>query len=223
MLSSDLLEFIEDNCIYSLKNDDNNYILCDRIPFTREEVSIHGKFKLNINGSIITLNSTKDDMKIESDLGSKDVLNEWMKNIVNMLSPYGNPMKGTNISKSPSCDKHIVWYSDSNSIWSLEYSLDELLSHDHIDYLSDSPLLADATIHSIHRETGVLFNDKHIFEDCSIVKVFDSRDRNDRYGYYKYDKNEMRYKFHDIHGKQCLTTDNLTILDIVGSLQSGWM
>lgn len=67
----------------------------------------------------------------------------------------------------------IVWYSNNinKDKFSIEFTLQELISQDHLDYISDSPLLVNYKIDSINDGIGLKdINGKSIYADSSIVE-----------------------------------------------------
>lgn len=70
-------------------------------------------------------------------------------------------------------NEFIVWYSNdiNKDKFSKEFTLQELISQDHYDYISDSPLLVNYKVDSINRGIGLKdTNGKSIYADSSIVE-----------------------------------------------------
>ena len=68
----------------------------------------------------------------------------------------------------------IVWYSDENNqnMFSEEFTLEQLISRNHLDEISDSPLLKNFKVDSINNGIGLKDrNGKNIYADCSIVEL----------------------------------------------------
>lgn len=76
-------------------------------------------------------------------------------------------------------EKYIVWYSDENNKnkFSREFTLDELISQNHLDEVSDSPLLRNFKIDSINKGIGLKdIEGKNIYSNSSIVELLISED-----------------------------------------------
>lgn len=70
-------------------------------------------------------------------------------------------------------DKFIVWYSNdiNKDKFSMEFTLQELISQDHLDYISDSKQLVNYKVDSINDGIGLTdINGKSIYADSSIVE-----------------------------------------------------
>lgn len=68
---------------------------------------------------------------------------------------------------------YIVWYSDENNLnmFSEEFTLEQLINQDHLDIVSDSPLLKNFKVDSINNGIGLKdINGKNIYANCSIVE-----------------------------------------------------
>ena len=70
-------------------------------------------------------------------------------------------------------NKFIVWYSNdiNEDKFSMEFSLQELIAQDHLDYVSDSKQLVNYKVDSINNGIGLKdINNKKIYTDSSIVE-----------------------------------------------------
>lgn len=70
-------------------------------------------------------------------------------------------------------NEFIVWYSNdiSEGKFSQEFTLEQLIKQDHLDYISDSKILVNYKVDSINDGIGLKdINGKSIYADCSIVE-----------------------------------------------------
>lgn len=107
---------------------------------------------------------------------------------------------------------YIVWYSDENNqnMFSKEFTLEELISQNHLDEISDSPLLKNFKVDGIYNGVGLKdINSKNIYADCSIIEMY--RGLDSFIGYYTYNKNKAHYEFIIIDG-----CDNDSFGNIIG-------
>lgn len=91
----------------------------------------------------------------------------------------------------------IVWYSDENNqnMFSEEFTLEQLINQDHLDIVSDSPLLRNFKVDSINNSIGIKdINGKSIYADCSIVEFeFGTISNKKLKGYFKYSNYTLGY------------------------------
>lgn len=100
-------------------------------------------------------------------------------------------------------NKFIVWYSNdiNKDKFSKEFTLQELISQDHFDYISDSPLLVNYKIDSINDDIGLKdINGKNIYADSSIVEFKNSQLWNKYNGIFFYNKEKLCYQIKIIDG-----------------------
>ena len=96
-------------------------------------------------------------------------------------------------------NEFIVWYSNdiNKDKFSKEFTLQELISQDHYDYISDSPLLVNYKVDSINRGIGLKdTNGKSIYADSSIVEFIAKRlgkPNIKTIGIFKYSDVSLRY------------------------------
>jgi hypothetical protein len=70
-------------------------------------------------------------------------------------------------------NEFIVWYSNdiNEDKFSQEFTLDQLIGQDHLDYISDSKFLVNYKVDSINDGIGLKdINGKSIYADSSIVE-----------------------------------------------------
>jgi len=94
-------------------------------------------------------------------------------------------------------NEFIVWYSNdiNEKKFSKEFTLQELISQDHYDYISDSPLLVNYKVDSINRGIGLKdINGKNIYADSSIVEFKNSQLWNKYNGIFFYNKQKLCYQ-----------------------------
>ncbi len=108
-------------------------------------------------------------------------------------------------------NEFIVWYSNdiNKDKFSKEFTLQELISQDHYDYISDSPLLVNYKIDSINIGIGLKdINGKSIYADSSIIK----------YGIQKwkviYNVFQMSYEL------ECVLNKSLSNMRLTGAYQN---
>lgn len=108
-------------------------------------------------------------------------------------------------------NEFIVWYSNdiNENKFSKEFTLQELISQDHYDYISDSPLLVNYKVDSINRGIGLKdINEKSVYADSSIVE----------YGILKwkviYNVFQMSYEL------ECVSNKSLSNMRLTGAYQN---
>lgn len=98
-------------------------------------------------------------------------------------------------------NEFIVWYSNDKNEdkFSMEFSLQELIRQDHLDYISDSKQLVNYKVDSINRGIGLKdISNKNIYADSSIVefKMLINKQEVNIMGYFSYIEEELRYEFY---------------------------
>lgn len=98
-------------------------------------------------------------------------------------------------------ENFIVWYSDENNKnkFSEEFTLDELISQNHLNIISNSPLLRNFKIDNINRGVGLKDTEgNEIYVDCSIVKFIykdlKTEENTKLYGYFTWNDEDLRYE-----------------------------
>lgn len=82
-------------------------------------------------------------------------------------------------------NEFIVWYTDGKNIHSREYTLEQLISNDHLDYLCDSRTLGSFRVDSILQSIGTKdINNKKIYADSSIVECIVKQEKVNMYVFY---------------------------------------
>lgn len=130
-------------------------------------------------------------------------------------------------------NEFIVWYSNdiNQDKFSKEFTLQELISQEHLDYICDSRILVNYKVDSINNSIRLKdINGKSIYADSSIVEftywfredLQDKRvDEKRMKGYFHYDNNTLSYLFHNLldnsnyfYGRMNFK-ENLKIIDTI--------
>ena len=94
----------------------------------------------------------------------------------------------------------IVWYSSdvNENKFSEEFTLEQLIKQDHLDYISDSKMLKNYKVDSINSGVGLKdINGKSIYADSSIVE-FEHKDKKLQ-GFFRYSKMRLSYVIEDLY------------------------
>ena len=103
-------------------------------------------------------------------------------------------------------NKFIVWYSSdvNENKFSEEFTLEQLIKQDHLDYISDSKMLKNYKVDSINSGVGLKdINGKSIYADSSIVEIainYKKSGNRVSTGYFKFNKEYLRYEVVFIDG-----------------------
>ena len=97
-------------------------------------------------------------------------------------------------------NEFIVWYSSdvNENKFSEEFTLEQLIKQDHLDYISDSKMLKNYKVDSINSGVGLKdINGKSIYADSSIVE-FEHKDKKLQ-GFFRYSKMRLSYVIEDLY------------------------
>ena len=126
-------------------------------------------------------------------------------------------------------NEFIVWYSSdvNENKFSEEFTLEQLIKQDHLDYISDSKMLKNYKVDSINSGVGLKdINGKSIYADSSIVE-FEHKDKKLQ-GFFRYSKMRLSYVIEDLYndmGEMVYdgSQNNFKIIDTIQENKLGLM